>query len=175
MNTRNFHHFNFVRKETLTQINCLFQIQLWDTAGLERAGRMTSNYYNFSHAVILMYDVTDTTTMNNLEMWYDNAKNDSNNTNTIYFLVGNKIDETPGEIQVSEGEARKFAKDSLKITSDEFDTTYRISAKTGDGLNDLFLKITHILSGCSKQPAEKLDNTITDLADGGKDKEKCSC
>ena len=41
-------------------------MQIWDTAGLERTGRLTNNYYLNSKAIILMYDVTEKTSLHHL-------------------------------------------------------------------------------------------------------------
>ena len=150
-----------------------FKIQLWDTAGLERAGRMTSNYYNYSHAVLLMYDVTDLSSLGGLQMWYDNAVRDSNNnSNTLYFLVGNKIDETPGSIEVSENRAVSYAADVIKLPT-ENTISFRISAKTGEGLNNLLEEVARILSGSKHQQKPDNDNIIIDRIDGGKKKGCC--
>lgn len=150
-------------------------MQLWDTAGLERAGRMTSNYYNYSHAVLLMYDVTDSTSLNGLQIWYDNAVRDSNNTNTKYFLVGNKIDETSGDIVVTEKKAVSYANDVLKLPSN-YKVSFRISAKTGQGFDDLLQEITMILAGHSKSEEKpENNNIIMDRIDGRSENKQSKC
>jgi Ras-related protein Rab-1A len=44
----------------------LFQ---WDTAGQERFRTITSSYYRGAHGIIVVYDVTDVDSFNNVKQW----------------------------------------------------------------------------------------------------------
>ena len=123
-----------------------------------------------------MYDVTDNSSLNGLQIWYDNAMRDSsNNTNTKYFLVGNKIDETSGDMAVTEKKALSYANDVLKLENTH-KLSFRISAKTGQGFDSMFEEITAILAGHSKSD-EKPENSniIMDRVDGPSKKEQSKC
>lgn len=143
------------------------QIQLWDTAGLERAGRMTNNYYNRSHGVVFMYDVTDRTTLSRLEIWYDDAGMYTTNENTKYFVVGNKIDKD--DVDVPEDLAIRMAQQRLKIPKEH---VFRVSAKTGEGLEEMLVGITRILKETVK-PADT--KPVTMIADAEDDRRKGCC
>ena len=76
-----------------------FTINLWDTAGQERFRSITSGYFKESHGLILLYDITNRTSFDNLEKWMTsvtstlgNAEKNENNKKYSVILLGNKVD-----------------------------------------------------------------------------------
>jgi GTPase SAR1 family protein len=67
------------------------QLQLWDTAGQERFRSLTHSYYNNAHAVVIVYDITNKRSFENLPLWLDDVQRYCKK-DAIKLLVGNKKD-----------------------------------------------------------------------------------
>ena len=77
-----------------------FSIHLWDTAGQERFRSITEGYFKQSHGLILLYDITNRASFENLEKWISavtsslgsNEQNENNKRHYSVILLGNKVD-----------------------------------------------------------------------------------
>jgi len=88
------------------------KLQIWDTAGQERFRTITSSYYRGAHGIIIVYDVTDRESFNNVKNWVGEIdKYAADGVNKL--LVGNKCDLTSKKV-VSTDEAKELA-DSLNL------------------------------------------------------------
>merc|ERR1711972_861040 len=86
--------------------------QIWDTAGQERFRTITSSYYRGAHGIIIVYDVTDKESFNNVKHWMQEIdKYAADGVNKS--LVGNKCDLASKKV-VSYDEAKELA-DSLSV------------------------------------------------------------
>ena len=85
------------------------KLQIWDTAGLERFRTLTKSYYKIANGIILVFDVGNADSFNNIKIWMDQIINNCNE-NVSLALVGNKIDLE--DRKVSSNIASKFAKDN---------------------------------------------------------------
>ena len=75
------------------------KLQIWDTAGQERFKNITASYYRGGNGVILIYDITDRESFDNLNCWLiEIEKNASKNSivtccfiiKVLYFLFNIK-------------------------------------------------------------------------------------
>jgi len=82
------------------------KLQIWDTAGQERFRTITSTYYRGTNGIIVVFDVTNQTTFDNVRKWLLEI-NDNDCNQVPKVLVGNKID-CPRV--VDRDAAEKFAK-----------------------------------------------------------------
>ncbi|TYH34188.1 hypothetical protein ES332_D13G111500v1 [Gossypium tomentosum] len=82
------------------------KLQIWDTAGQERFRTITTAYYRGAMGILLVYDVTDESSFNNIRNWIRNIEQQaSDNVNKV--LVGNKadMDESKRAVPTSKGQA----------------------------------------------------------------------
>ncbi|PWZ24622.1 GTP-binding protein YPTM2 [Zea mays] len=92
---------------TVEQDGKTIKLQIWDTAGQERFRTITSSYYRGAHGIIIVYDVTDQESFNNVKQWLNEIdRYASDNVNKL--LVGNKSDLTANKVVATET-AKAFA------------------------------------------------------------------
>merc|ERR1719464_210752 len=104
------------------------KLQIWDTAGQERFRTITRAYYRGAMGILLVYDVTDELTFNNIEKWVENISENAQE-ETVKILLGNKTDMPGRKISTAQGE--QLAK---KHGMEFFET----SAKTGENVQEAF-------------------------------------
>ena len=82
-------------KEKGVPITRSFDIALVDTAGQERFKSITKTYYKESDGILLIYDVTNRESFEQLKIWIDSIYDSlghSDNSKYLIILIGNKID-----------------------------------------------------------------------------------
>ena len=80
------------RFKTIQVDNKNVKFQIWDTAGQERFRTITSSYYKGTEGILMVYDLTDTASVDDLEnFWIPEAYNYCDK-DTPVLLIGNKSD-----------------------------------------------------------------------------------
>ncbi|XP_073492584.1 ras-related protein Rab-26 isoform X2 [Aquarana catesbeiana] len=69
------------------------KLQIWDTAGQERFRSVTHAYYRDAHALLLLYDVTNKSSFDNIKAWLTEI-NEYAQKDVVIMLLGNKVDST---------------------------------------------------------------------------------
>ncbi|EGG23453.1 Rab GTPase [Cavenderia fasciculata] len=116
-----------------TSVN-MTSVDNWDTAGQERFRTITSSFYRGAHGVLIVYDMTDQTSFNNVKLWLEEIKRYSA-IGVSKVLVGNKFDLDDRKV-VSTTAAKEYA-DSQGIPFIE------TSAKTGFNVEQIFMTIAN--------------------------------
>lgn len=83
------------------------KLQIWDTAGQERFRTITSSYYRGAHGIIIVYDVTDKESFENVKHWLEEINKYAAD-GVKKLLVGNKSDLQSKKV-VSYEQAKEFA------------------------------------------------------------------
>jgi len=126
------------------------KVQVWDTAGQEKYRSMMRSYYRGSAAVLLIYDITDRSSFDDLQSWVSELKEHLGPQITVQ-LIGNKCDLSSNRvIRYEEGE--RFAKTHGFMFAEA-------SAKTSRGIDKAFNKITDCV-------LDKVKRGKFDLQDG---------
>jgi small GTP-binding protein len=109
------------------------KLQIWDTAGQERFRTITSSYYHGAHGIIVVYDITDETSFDNVRQWLIEIERYASR-KVVKLIIGNKS-ELKDERQVLTESARSFA----EAHDLEF---MEISAKENMNVQETFLKLS---------------------------------
>jgi Ras-related protein Rab-1A len=89
------------------------KLQIWDTAGQERFRTITSSYYKGAHGIMLVYDITDVESFNNIKQWLVDVERYADE-QVCKLIVGNKVDLAANKRAVSFETAKAFC-DNLDI------------------------------------------------------------
>jgi len=74
---------DFKIKKMMLDNKCC-KLQIWDTAGQERFRTITNAYYRGAMGILLVYDVTDEGSFNNIRNWMRNIEqNAADNVNKV--------------------------------------------------------------------------------------------
>ena len=106
------------------------QLQVWDTAGMEKFRSIIKVFFNGSHAAFIVYDITRKETFDKIESWL-NMLHDTTAPDIKVILVGNKKD-CEAERQVTYEMGRDCAQ------KNNFLYFMETSAKTGEGIITAF-------------------------------------
>ena len=109
------------------------KLEIWDTAGQERFRSLAKIFYKDAKVVILVYDITDEKSYNEMtSYWYEQVKNNTSE-GSIIAIVANKSDLYQKQ-QVPDERGQEFASSIQAI----FQLT---SAKSDTGISNLFENI----------------------------------
>lgn len=152
-------------------------IQLWDTAGMERYRSLNKVYFREASGALLVFDFSSKKSFENISMWRNDFLNGEVLQDAVLFLVGNKhdcvtddnaqppqnesqnIDNNPNQKkqlvqEVNEEEAIKYAQENGM-------QYFAVSALTGEGINELVQAIGLSVPRRRANPDEAiLDNTV---------------
>ena len=110
------------------------KLQIWDTAGQERFKNITASYYRGGNGVLVVYDITDRESFENLNSWLIEIEKNANK-NVYKLLIGNKCDlEEKRKVTYQEG------KDFAESNGMKFIET---SAKTASKVQEAFELLTN--------------------------------
>jgi Ras-related protein Rab-1A len=135
--------------KTITLNDQVIKMQIWDTAGQDRFRTLTSSYYRGAHGIIIVYDVTNKDSFDNVKQWMQEIeKFASENVNKL--LVGNKSDLE---------EQRKVTYDEGVELAKKFDIPFlEVSAKNALNVEDTFITMaSEIQTRFLKEKTQKKD------------------
>ena len=114
----------------------IVKVQIWDTAGQDKFRAITRNYYKGASGIILIFDVTNIKSFENIKKWINEIKEEISE-NVSIVLIGNKIDNV---------KQRKITKEQGEKIANEIGTKFfETSAKTGEGINESVFYLVKII------------------------------
>ncbi|XP_045212549.1 ras-related protein Rab-37-like isoform X1 [Mercenaria mercenaria] len=122
------------------------KLQIWDTAGQERFRSVTHAYYRDANALLLLYDVTNKSSFDNIRAWLTEI-NEYAQEDVVIMLLGNKSDMASERIIKTE--------DGEKLAKDHGVAFMETSAKTGMNVDLAFMAIARDLKmKKTRQPSD---------------------
>ena len=117
-----------------------FKFYIWDLAGQTHFSAVRSAYYRGSHAVILVYDVTNPKSLKNIFNWLKEIGKHLQLLSLHIFLLANKIDlRASTELAISTSDGEQLAKDMSSTFQLETPISfYETSALTGENVDVVF-------------------------------------
>jgi len=127
--------------------------QIWDTAGQERYRSITSAYYKGAKGCLLVYDITNQSSFDNIDKWLSDLKVNGDEEMSI-ILIGNKCDlENERKISKNDGEEK------AKLNKMAFLET---SALNGTNISKAFEQLINDIYEKNKKCLKKDDNFVVD-------------
>lgn len=143
--------------KTLVRDNETVKLQIWDTAGQERFRTITGSYYRGAHCIIVVFDVTDKESFNDIASWMGEIEKNKVN-DTLIVLLGNKIDDVEN-IMVNNNEVEKLI-NTYKLDKSLFKY---ISAKENTDITTVFENIVDTLIRTHGLNNEDNENEFADI------------
>ncbi|XP_058791791.1 ras-related protein Rab-37 isoform X1 [Phymastichus coffea] len=158
---KKFQHGNFAAtvgigftNKMVTVDDSQVKLQIWDTAGQERFRSVTHAYYRDAHALLLLYDVTNKQSYDNIRAWLGEIREYAQD-DVVIMLLGNKCD-CSSERVVRKEEGQRL--------SNEYKVPFmETSAKTGLNVELAFQAVARELKAKSNKeinPDEERFNVL---------------
>ena len=128
-------HCEMKKKINNTTVN----FKIFDTAGMEKYRSINKNFYRDAHAIIIVYSFDDIYSLVNVQNWYNEALEGTNQNNTLFYLVANKFDLYYGSNKSNVISIENGNENANKLNM-KFICT---SAKTGQNIDYLFDSIAN--------------------------------
>ena len=139
------------------------RVQLWDTAGQEKYRAITKNLFLKVQGILLIYDITNENSFNNLKGWINSIKEECGNQIQM-ILIGNKIDLN---------EKRMIKKeDALAFAEKEKIKYIETSSKTGENIQQAISLLCEKIIDSSEISGE-YSFTLDTASLSKKNKRKC--
>ena len=115
------------------------KFDVWDTAGKEKYRTLNRFFMKDALFAIFVYDPFNKDSFDNLE-WYISTMKEIGLKNCLYVVAENKTDRKDRVKEVSEEEGKEYARQKNAIFR-------AVSAKTGEGIEDLFKQYIYSPNG----------------------------
>ena len=153
------------------------RIKIWDTAGQERFKSLTQAFSRNADGIILVFDVSNRESFENLRFWIGSINSNLGHNNEILkIIVGNKIDLIS---DIQKGEAEEYA----KINNCAY---FETSAKENKGIQEAIRYLVGKLISNKNTFIDKERDSLHPIVsrgsrldnqnnEEGKNNKKCSC
>ena len=150
----------------------VIKIEVWDTAGQERYRAITSSYYKGAKGAIIVYDITNEDSFNNVESWM-NEVTKKGQRDIQFLLLGNKKD-LVNDREVSE---EKGIEKARELNMHLFEASALEKTNVNEAFNylmrEIYMEIRMQKNRNVSDNDEKIDQAGIALNTNKKEKKKC--
>eukprot|EP00056_Hartaetosiga_gracilis_P001459 m.45025 g.45025 ORF g.45025 m.45025 type:complete len:207 (+) comp10649_c0_seq1:91-711(+) len=123
------------------------KLQIWDTAGQERFRTITTAYYRGAMGILLVYDVTNQKSFDNIQTWVRNIEQNASQ-DVERMILGNKCDME---------DARVVTREDGQNLAQEYGVAFmETSAKSKINVEEAFTDIARAIK-------KKIDDKVVDV------------
>ena len=155
-------------KKTRLQNGQEIKVRITDTAGQERYHAIAANYIKKANGILLVYDITNKDSFENVNKWAKEIRDKSEDSIPI-VLIGNKLDlEEKRCINKEEGEefAEKYCNGGIKF----YETSCKTGANVNEAIDDL---VNQVYDKYSKNNLNEDNNINLDAKQKGRGGKCC--
>ena len=122
--------------------NLRIKLNIWDTAGMEKNGKIVKRYYVDSYGALVVFDLTNKQSFDNIKSWINDLKENCPR-DIVFCVAANKSDLI---------EDRKITYEEIKELMQD-DLYYEVSSKNGNNVSLAFEQLAYNI--IEKQNEEK--------------------
>ena len=139
--------------------NNIVKVQIWETAGEERYRSITNAYYKGAKGSLLIYDITNKKSFENIEKWISDLKANTGD-NISMILLGNKTDlEEKRAVSIEEGKNKAEFYNITFMETSAFNGN-NIQEAFNELITDIYKKNHELLENQAKAEIIRDKNTI---------------
>ncbi|BAO42350.1 GTP-binding protein YPT7 [Kluyveromyces marxianus] len=163
---------DFLTKEVIVNDDKVATMQVWDTAGQERFQSLGVAFYRGADCCVLVYDVTNAKSFDNIKSWRDEFlvhANVSSPETFPFVILANKVDVEESKKVVSSRSAQELAKSLGNVP------LFFTSAKDAINVQDAFEEIARSALQQSQSDADAYEDDLNEAINIQLDGEPSSC
>lgn len=163
---------DFLTKEVIVNDDKVATMQVWDTAGQERFQSLGVAFYRGADCCVLVYDVTNGKSFDNVKSWRDEFlvhANVSSPETFPFVILANKVDVEESKKVVSSRSAQELAKSLGNVP------LFFTSAKDSINVQDAFEEIARSALQQSQSDADAYEDDLSEAINIQLDGEPSSC
>ncbi|EDO17432.1 hypothetical protein Kpol_1037p28 [Vanderwaltozyma polyspora DSM 70294] len=163
---------DFLTKEVTVDDDKAATMQVWDTAGQERFQSLGVAFYRGADCCVLVYDVTNSKSFENIKSWRDEFlihANVSSPETFPFVILGNKIDVEDSKKIVTQKSAQELAKELGDVP------LFLTSAKNAINVDQAFEEIARSALQQNQADADAFEDDFNDAINIQLDGEPSSC
>lgn len=154
------------RSKIVTCKNVKQKVTIWDTAGQERFRNITRAYYRGSMGILLVYDISNRKSFENINRWMKEIRGTSSEDVEV-MILGNKCDLI---------EERKVTFEEGQTLADSYGLAFfETSAKVGTNVNLAFQNLIETIYDKMENAQNEIQKSSTVVIDQIKKPNGCSC